>query len=46
MDIKVGDLVSIKSDFPGRNFNIDYLSSLKRNILIKKVKKLKKTDEI
>ena len=29
----------------GRLF-IDYLSSLKRNILIKKVKKLKKTDEI
>ena len=28
MDVKVGDLVSIKSDFPGRNFNIDYLSSL------------------
>jgi|TARA_R110002020_G_scaffold134370_1_gene299919 hypothetical protein len=28
MDVKVGDLVSIKSDFPGRNFNINYLSSL------------------
>jgi len=28
MDVKVGDLVSIKSDFPGRNINIHHLSSL------------------
>ena len=28
MDIKVGDLVSIKSKYPGRNFNIHYLPCL------------------
>jgi len=28
MDIKVGDLVSIKSEFPGRNINIHHIPSL------------------